>query len=431
MTIGLRQAAAWAEGSTSVSPALPTGSATGDRMFLFVGCKPYTATINTPSGWTEIAACTGANGTTNPGNDSGSVQWKLFYRDWVTGDAAPTVSITSGNSSLAQIKGFTKAVGKFWDISGAKGSDTTSGTGFSLTADVDPGITSGDWVASWAVIAGNNATFGTPVCTATSATLAASTESPATEGTTATGFDLEASASHTNCTAGTNSAAPVWGWTLSVAQTGGGAIVRLREINALAGTGEITTSGLLPTVGRGTVIGVPVGAITVVGQAPSAVVMVHTAIPVVVGAITTTGLAPSALVQTIVSPGAGAMTITGPPPVALLPSQANIYWLNVDASATVDPSVSIEVPAGAVSLSGLAPTVSVGASVSISVPAGSIAVTGLAPTRSVSGETNTAIDIDSGSVVLSGQASTLIRGTVIPQPLTIEVSDNFNRADGS
>ncbi len=233
MTISLRASSAWAAGSTSVAPAIPTGTTTGDRMVLFVGTKPYNATIVCPTGWTPLTAGSGAHGSTANGVDTGSVLWGVFYKDWRSGDAAPTVSVTSGNVSLGTIHSYSKTAASWVTLPVAeKGSDTSSGTGFSLTMGSDVGITAGDMLATFAVIAGNNATFGTPTITATSATIGSVTEEPATEGTTTTGNDLEASASYASCTAGTATAAAVVGWTLSVAQTGGGCLVRLRESSA-------------------------------------------------------------------------------------------------------------------------------------------------------------------------------------------------------
>lgn len=231
MAIALRAAGAWAAGTGSVAPALPAGIAAGDIMVMFVGCKPFSATIVTPSGWTRLSGADGTNGSTASGVDTGSVQWAVFIREWVSGDAAPTVTITSGNVALGMIIGFSKSATKVWDVAGAKGSDTSSGTPFSLTMDANPGIISGDMLVSGSVIAGDNATFGTPTMTATGATIGAVTESPTTEGTTAGGNDLEASNCYAAVTAGPASAAPVVGWTLSVAQTGGGAISRLREVD--------------------------------------------------------------------------------------------------------------------------------------------------------------------------------------------------------
>ncbi len=108
MTIALRASGAWAAHTTSPAAALPAGVAAGDMMILFIGCKPYTATIATPAGWTALSAASGTNGTTASGVDIGSVQWATFYRIFVAGDAAPTLSVTSGNPSLAVIRAYTK-----------------------------------------------------------------------------------------------------------------------------------------------------------------------------------------------------------------------------------------------------------------------------------------------------------------------------------
>ena len=259
MTIALRAAGAWAAGSTAPAPTIPAGTTTGDIMLLYVGCKPYSATINTPSGWTLITGTDGQNGTVASGVDVGSVRWAIVYRLWLSGDANPTISVTSGNVSLAVIISFSKTLSSWATPAGAKGSDTSSGTAFSLTMDANPGITLDDMLVTFATIAGNNATFGTPTLTATGATIGTVTESPATEGSTATGNDLESSASQALCTAGTATAAPVVGWTLSVAQTGGGALARLRETagtqfdQPVSGTltfaGAFTKSGQKPVTG--------------------------------------------------------------------------------------------------------------------------------------------------------------------------------------
>ena len=169
MAITPKTAGAWAAGTTSVAPALPSSPGQHTRMVLFVGCKPFGATIVTPTGWTALAAGGGANGSTAAGADTGSVLWATFWRDWVSGDAAPTVSITSGDTSLGVINGFDKHPEQVWaDPVAGKGSDTTSGTGYSITSDVDVGIIVEDYVLHGSVIAGNNSTFGTPTLTATS-----------------------------------------------------------------------------------------------------------------------------------------------------------------------------------------------------------------------------------------------------------------------
>jgi len=198
---------------------------------LYVGCKPFDATIVTPSGWTNLAAGSGNNGSVAPFLDAGSVLWAVFYREWQSGDTDPTVTITNGNTALCVIHAFSKTANAWSVPVAAKGSDTSSGTDFSLTMDADPGITANDMLSHFAVIAGNNATLATPTISATNATIGTVTD--AVGGQTPTGNDLGADICYALCSAGTATAAPVCGWTLSAAQTGGGSIVRLREaVNA-------------------------------------------------------------------------------------------------------------------------------------------------------------------------------------------------------
>ena len=94
MSITYGGAGAWAAGSTSVTPALPATPNSNRRHILFVGCKPFGATINTPAGWTALAAGSGTNGSVANAIDLGSVRWAIFWRVWQSGDAAPTVSVT-------------------------------------------------------------------------------------------------------------------------------------------------------------------------------------------------------------------------------------------------------------------------------------------------------------------------------------------------
>ena len=227
--ISLRETGGWGDGTTSVSRNVPTGTTTGDIMLLFVGCKPFDATIVTPSGWTKLDAGSGTNGTTASGVDTGSVQWATFYREWQSGDTTTTVTITGGNVGLCTTQSFKNAGANPWAIPvAAKGSDTSSDTTFSLAMDADPSITANDMLMHYAVVAGDGLTIFTPTLTATSATIGTVTDNGG--GFTALGDDLGGSCSYALCTAGSATAAPVCGWTLSVAQTGGGSIVRLREV---------------------------------------------------------------------------------------------------------------------------------------------------------------------------------------------------------
>lgn len=223
-------AGAWAAGTTSVTVALPATPQAGDVHVIFVGAKPYNAVINVPAGWNLITGTDGANGTVANAIDLGSVVWKAFYRVWQSGDTNPAVSVTTGNVALGVAHRYRPSAGATINTPiGAKGSDTTSGTGYSITTDASLALAANDVISHFSVIAGNNATFATPTLSATGITFGTVTENPATEGTTASGNDLEASAATSTISAGTGTVTVTGGWTLSVAQTGGGAIVRIRE----------------------------------------------------------------------------------------------------------------------------------------------------------------------------------------------------------
>jgi hypothetical protein len=234
----------WASGSTSANPSLPTTPAAGDLYIMFVGCKPYTATINTPTGWTVIPNTAGANGTTASGVDTGSVRRAAFYRYWQSGDNAPVVSVSSGNVTLAVIYKARPTAGSTIDTPvGIAGDDTTSGTDYAATMASDPGITANDVLVAGTVIAGNNATFGSPTMSATGLTIGSVVE--VSEGATTTGNDLGAGTSLGTSITGTASAAAVIGWTLSAAQTGSTVLIRVRESGAaqsITGAGNIASA---------------------------------------------------------------------------------------------------------------------------------------------------------------------------------------------
>ena len=227
MAVAFVAAGAWVEGTTSVTPGLPAGMAAGDVMVLFVGCKPFSATIVEPTGWTLIPGSDGADGTVANVGGAGSVLWAAFQRAWQSGDAAPVVTITSGSISGGVTHGYSKGAGT-WDVAAAKGSDAVSDTALSLTMDADPGITAGDHLAGFAIIP-DNQTMVTPTLTAASATIGTPNKQPATSLSTASAEDLAATGLEVACTAGTATAAAVQGWTLGGAETGGGCLVRLRE----------------------------------------------------------------------------------------------------------------------------------------------------------------------------------------------------------
>ncbi|PJC30045.1 hypothetical protein CO052_00090, partial [Candidatus Saccharibacteria bacterium CG_4_9_14_0_2_um_filter_41_9] len=231
MAISLRAVGtAYATGTGSITPAIPTAQVTGDMMLCFVGTKPYDGvnTISGATGWDSLGKVT--DGTVGVGKSRGSMQVEVFYKV-ATSDTEtnPTIDNSTNKVSGAVVIVFQKTTGTGWLIAGDGGGDATSGTGFSVTAGSNPGITSGDMIVAYAALMDNLQTQSSISVTATSATIATFTESPATDLTTTSGFDMSMSGGYAAVTAGTATAAPVYASTLAAAGTGSAYIVRLRE----------------------------------------------------------------------------------------------------------------------------------------------------------------------------------------------------------
>lgn len=236
---------AWSAGSTAPTPTLPASPQAGDLHVLFIVGKPYTLTRNVPSGWTLITGTDGTNGSVASGTRVGSVSWAAYYRYWQSGDGNPTISWTSGFPTEAVIIRFRPDSGYTIDTPvGAKGSDTSSGTGYSATMDANPGLTAGDVIAHFTGTPNELATFASPTITATGATIG--TVTLQNQIATTTGADGSAALATAPVSSGTASAAAVCGWTLGAASTGGGALVRIRETAAgwanIAKINDVATS---------------------------------------------------------------------------------------------------------------------------------------------------------------------------------------------
>lgn len=230
MTLTARTPGAWAEGTTSVTPALPAASAVGDMMICIVGAKPYNCTIATPTGWTAISAQQ-TNGSTASSVDDGSVTWRAFYRIKESGDGNPAITVTSGNVALACVHSYSKTQAVWSTPTAYHGSDTSSGPNLNLTfASSSGALTSGDELISFMVIPTDTPNPASPTIAATSATIGTVTESPSTDGSSTLGDDLRASTATASVTAGTASADATGSWTFLASTTGGGSLIRLREI---------------------------------------------------------------------------------------------------------------------------------------------------------------------------------------------------------
>ena len=81
-----------AANNASVTPGLPAGLQDNDILILLTSIREDGGSANTPSGWTL-----GVGGTVTPANTV-ECYIKVFWRKWVTGVTAPTVTFTGGGT---------------------------------------------------------------------------------------------------------------------------------------------------------------------------------------------------------------------------------------------------------------------------------------------------------------------------------------------
>jgi hypothetical protein len=179
------------QASSSTGNGVPAPAA-GDMFILLVGGKPYDGAVSLDEpGWQRIGDTRFTDGTTAAGVDTGSMFVEAWWRIWDGVEGIPQlVEGTPAWNITGQIEyGFHKDESDTWEtpvIVG--GGDATAGTGFSVTADSNPGITTGDYCISFAAFRSDAATpcssHLTP--TATGATFT-NTHDPATDPETTTG----------------------------------------------------------------------------------------------------------------------------------------------------------------------------------------------------------------------------------------------------
>ena len=229
MAVSLRAVGTYTSGTANLTPGIPAGAVTGDMMLCFYGTKPYSDAPTINQSWNNYGSAT--DGTVAAGVDVGSMQIRVFWKQHTGSETNPTVTNATNNVSGCVIIVFQNATNS-WEIAGAGGGDNTAGSGFSVTASSNPGITAGDMLVAYAALRSDAATQSAIGVTATSATIAAFTESPAADLVTTAGGDMAMSGGYAACTAGTATAAPVYASTLAAAHTGSAYIMRLREAAA-------------------------------------------------------------------------------------------------------------------------------------------------------------------------------------------------------
>lgn len=213
----------------NVSPVFPSGVLAGHIAVLVVANKLDTEAPNTPAGWTAPPnnACTGGTGAA--GVDSGPLRITVFTKecDGTESLTTVTVSFTTHTGAQAVIHVYSKDTGT-WNTAGSGDNtgDTTSGTDFSVTMGLDPGVATGDMVGGVYAYTSDTPTAATNVVSVPGCTLGAVTQMAST-GTT-NGNDLRTTSVRAPVTAGTSTGVATISNTASVATTGAGFLYRVR-----------------------------------------------------------------------------------------------------------------------------------------------------------------------------------------------------------
>ena len=227
MAISYLASGAWtAVAGTPLVPALPTGLAAGNMMVMFVHCKPYTVVPSTPTGWTQLFSDT--EGAVASGTDAGSIRSAGYYREWISGDAAPSVTLTGSSVAVGIIHRYGKLFAAWHTPIGGFGGFDTAGTAVDITAAGVSDIASGDVVVGSFGKRSDAGTQSGQSFTATDATFGAATERVADVASTL-GQDIGASGADAACTAGPASDDVHYLSTLTASHTGSGGVIRLRE----------------------------------------------------------------------------------------------------------------------------------------------------------------------------------------------------------
>jgi hypothetical protein len=100
MSVSLRVTGTWAELTADGTVAIPATPQAGDRMYLFARWKDFSVTA-TVTNWTELAEF--ADGSVASGNGTGSVKVGCWYRDWLPGDADPTIDFSASPTNASVV----------------------------------------------------------------------------------------------------------------------------------------------------------------------------------------------------------------------------------------------------------------------------------------------------------------------------------------
>src|SRR4030042_2388673 len=220
-------------------PALPTGTANGDMVVLFVIVKYASTTINTPTDWQDVANNEAANsGLTDSGNDTGNIRAAIYFREKDAGwSSMPAVDLSgTPNCTMRGVISYQKGASDVWatpvcanavdNTIGATGIDpAASGTTISFA--------SGDWFGAFAAFNGDVGTPGTMTYDVAGVTFG--TSNNRLDGATSSGTDLRGRSLDKTYTSGTASAGPDGSFPLTTGGANGAGVMVFYKLGLVAG----------------------------------------------------------------------------------------------------------------------------------------------------------------------------------------------------
>lgn len=273
MAISLKTAGSWARVVTDPSSVtIPGSPAAGDRMFLFASWKTYTITVADPSGWTLIDDF--SDGAVAAGNGTGSVHNAVWYRDWQSGDANPSLNWSaSPTEAHAVVMLWQKGAGDLWSTPAAVHAAIAATDPWSATSSSTVDVPDGSVVMSLVGLRDDSTTIargaddidddGSPAITWNGNYV----ESPATHFNSTTGLDMSGDLGHRFVTTGANGVNLTSAGDPAAAETGTVTwVVQALAVNP-SGTGSITVPSAT-LAGTGAEVFTATGAVSV----PSATV---------------------------------------------------------------------------------------------------------------------------------------------------------------
>jgi hypothetical protein len=313
MAVSFRAVGTYVNGTANLTPVIPTGTVAGDIMLCAVGTKPFNGVNTMPAGWVSLGFATNGTvaagndvgsmkaeifykihtGTesnptvTNTTNNVSGAVIISFQKDplknWYVG--APfgiagefvNYSITN-NDEVNQFVTYTawngetfnlivpsqtiNVVSSTYPLAGATvsivtgdlcvgigGGDDTANTSYSATTNDGIDFQSGDFLVGMIALRSDASTIGTVAISGAGLTISAFTKSPIVDLTTTAGGDMRMSVGRASITAGSASTVLTISATLSGSQTGSSFIVRLRDVDPLAGVGYYDPFGMMGIFG--------------------------------------------------------------------------------------------------------------------------------------------------------------------------------------